>query len=439
MYINTPKRYRGMQRRSMFSCQRFLMIILLMVIIVLGIAIYQMRDMVRPRMMEVIDSGVEQVETWQETQFAPSPTPTENPQNTLIDAGNNWDAGRISFALNSYDEVINLVPNDVPVHTRLAEGYLTRGNPVMAKEYADSTVTADPFNADAWATRALVYSWEDNFAEGIASAQQALALESQNVRANAYLAYAYFQAGEANLALSRAEDAIELDPDHWSGYWVRGLIYENVVPVDVASAQVDYERAYNLALDQNPAMAGVAVAGLARSYMYFDNAARSAEILNDYLLIDDSNREALYWLGRAYTDLGEWAQAQEALLDCVDLIPGDYSCWYLLGRNRNNLGDQDGALLAFEEAIELNTPYARHYWWAAFMERSLGSCAGATAYLETGYDMVVEGGLAAIEEGNAALISAFEDEMATCRISVVPDGTVSTPAPESTEDGTGDG
>ena len=94
--------------------------------------------------------------------------------------------------------------------------------------YADRTVTANPFSADAWATRSLVHSWEEDFAEGIASAQQALALEPDNVRATAYLAYAYFQAGQYNLASNRAEDAIALNPDHWSGYWVRGLIRENV-------------------------------------------------------------------------------------------------------------------------------------------------------------------------------------------------------------------
>jgi len=434
MYIRTPKRYRGMQRRRMFSCQRFLMMLLLVLFIVIGIGIYEMRDLVRPQMMQVIDAGMNEVDSWQSTQFAPTPTATQNPQNTLIDAGNNWDAGRITFALNSYDDVIELLPNDVPVHTRLAEGYLTRGNITDALDYADRTVTADPFNPDAWATRALVYSWEENYAEGIASAQQALALDPQNVRANAYLGYAYFQADEYNLALARAEDAIELDPDHWSGYWIRGLISENVIPVDVEAAQIDFERSYNLALTQNHAMAGVVAAGIARTYIYFGNSARGAEILNEYLTTDHSNREVLYGLGRVYTDMGEWSQAQEVLLDCVDLIPDDYSCWYLLGRNRNNLGNQEGALDAFEEAIELDTPFARHYWWAAFLQRSLGSCTGATEYLETGYDMVIEGGLPAAEEGNTILISDFEAEMATCRIAVVPPNATSTPAAESTEE-----
>lgn len=227
MYIRTPKRYRGMQRRSLFSCQRVFMSLTLLVLIILGVGVYQLSDMLQPTAISAVEGSMEQINAWQATQFAPPLDPTRDPSSVLIDADNEWQAGRIEFALNSYDQVITSLPNDVRVYMRLAEGYLTRGNLEDAIINAESSVTADPFSADAWATRALIYSWEGDFAEGIASAQQALALDPQNVRANAYLGYAYFSASQGNLALARAEDAIEINPDHWSGYWVRGLVREN--------------------------------------------------------------------------------------------------------------------------------------------------------------------------------------------------------------------
>lgn len=431
MYIRTPQRYRGMQRRRVFSCQRFLLFFLMLIIIAIGIGIYEMRDLVRPQMMGVVDAGMNQVESWQATQFAPTPMPTTDPSTILIDADNEWEAGRISFALNAYENVLDLTPNDVGVYTHLAEGYLTRGNIETALEYADDTVTANPFSADAWATRSLVYSWDDNSAEGIASAQQALAFEPENARAMAYLAYAYFQAGQDNLASNRAEDAIELNPDDWSGYWIRGLIRENVFPIDLLSAQSDFETAYNLAKTQNPAMAGAVGSGLGRVVSSLGDDNRAVQLLNEMLTIDDSNREVLYYLGRIiYGELGDYAQAQDPFLDCVDVAPADYNCWYMLGRTLERLGDQEGALDAFESAIENETPYARHYWWAANTERNLGSCTAATPYLEIGYDMVANGGLSASDEGDATLLSAFEDELATCRIVIVPDVI----APELTPD-----
>jgi len=361
--------------------------------------------------------------------------PTQNSQITLIYTDNNWYARGITFSLNSYDDVIELLPGNIPLYSRLAEGYLTRGNLTAALNCADDKVTVAPFNPDAWATRALVYSWSGDYAEGIASGQEALALDPQNVRANAYLGYAYFQAGEYNLANDRVEDAITLDPEHWSGYWVRGLILENAT-IDITAAQADYEQAYNLALKQNPAMAGIVVSSLARTYIAFQDAPHSVQILNEYLTtIDDSNREALYWLGMThYIHLGEWSQALDAFSDCVNVAPDDVICWYMLGRTHNSLGDQDSALEAFEETVELNSPYARHYWWAAYTERSLGNCEGAAEYLEVGYDMAITGGLSAIDEGNNDLISDFEAEMANCHIVVGTASTTSTPFPESTNE-----
>lgn len=432
MYINTPKRYRGMQRRSLFSCQRFLMIILLVVLIGVGIGIYEMRDMFAPRLTEIVNSGLNDVEAWQATQFAPTPMPTLDANVVLIDADNEWQAGRIGFALNAYNQNVEMMPNNVDVHMRIAEGYLTRGNIPLAIDYAERTVTANPFSADAWATRALIYAWENNIAEGIASAQQALALDPTNVRAVTFLGYAYYQAGEFDLARNRADEALELDSNFWSGYWLRGLIYENIFPVDLIAAQADYELGYNLAREQNPAMAGIIGAGWARSVRdeianNIPNAEEAVRMLNEILTLDDGNATVLYNLGYThFYSLGQWGQAQEAFSDCTNIAPSDYNCQYMLGRSLYSLDNQDAALSAFENAIENDTLYARHYWWAARTERVLGSCVAATPYLEIGYDMVSVGGLPALDEGNDLLLEAFEDEMATCRIAVVPNN----PQPE---------
>ncbi len=434
MYINTPKRYRGMQRRSMFSCQRFLMIGLLVILIAVGIGIYEMRDMFAPRMTAIVSAQLDEISDWQATQFAPTPMPTLDPNVVLIDADNEWQAGRIGFALNAYNDNVEMMPNNVDVHIRIAEGYLTRGDIESAMEYAERTVTANPFSADAWATRALIYSWEINIAEGIASAQQALALEPNNVRATTYLGYAYLQAGEVELARNRAEDAIELDPNFWSGYWLRGIISENELPIDLGAAQADYELGYNLAREQNPAMAGVVGSGWARAVRDSGNAEEAIRILNEILTLDDSNRTVLYTIGFThFYSLGQWGQAQEAFTDCVSVAPSDVTCQYMLGRALYSLDNQDAALSAFENAIDNDTPWARHYWWAARAERVLGSCAAATPYLETGYDMVIEGGLPAFDEGDALLQEAFEDEMATCRIAVIPNNPQPELTPEVTE------
>lgn len=439
MYINTPRRYRGMQRRSMFSCGRIMLNLFLVALILLGVGFYQMRDTFQPQVSDAFNTGIAQVNTWQATQLAPAPTPTENPDVTLIDAANNWSAGRVSFAVDAYTSILNTVPNDVMVYSRVTEGYLTRGNVDEALVYAENTVTANPFSADAWATRAFAYSWSGDFAQGIASAQQALALDAENARAQAYLAYAYYQGGLPELARSSADDAIATDPNLWAGYWVRGLVNENVFPIDYAAAQSDYQQAYDLAREQNPAMAGVAGAGLGR-IVSIDDPEGAVTLMSEMLNFDDGNRELLYYLGLThYNRLGQWGQARDPFTDCTEIAPEDVDCWYLLGRTLNSLDDQAGALEAFEQTIELDTPSARHYWWAARLARTSGSCAAAAPYLEIGYDMVIDGGLPSREEGTAqapALIEAYNDELAVCRITVVPNNPTPETTPEATPEAT---
>lgn len=425
MYIKTPKRYQGTQRRRVFSCGRILFSATLLVLIIIGIGLYYNRHLFQPYAVSMASTAIADAQNWQATTFAPTPEPTRDPSRTLIDADNEWARGRVSLAMQSYSDILDVLPNNVQVHSRMTEAYITRGDIPNALEFAERTVTADPFSADAWATRSLAYSWEDDFAQGIASAQQALAINPNHVQATAFLAYAYWKAGQTSLAEIRANDAIEADPNRWEGYWVRGLIRENDL-FEFEGALEDFQTTYELAFDmgQNPAMASVAATGIARilsrpEYSDYDGAVA---ILNASLERDPNNSEVLYRLGiTEFSYVGDYAQALEAFLDCTEVAPTDYRCWYFLGRSRNSQGDQDGALQAFERAVELDTPFARHYWWAAEMERILyGDCNQAGIYLETGYSMAVEGGLPAIDEGNPELIDAFDYSISICRVNVAP-------------------
>jgi tetratricopeptide (TPR) repeat protein len=425
MYIKTPRQYRGIQRRRVFSCGRIFFTMIMLLLVIAGIGLIYNRAVFEDIAVNAVETAIADVGRWQSTQFAATPLPTRDPSRTLVDADNNWTRGRISLAMQSYSEVLEIVPNNVQVYSRMTEAYLTRGDISLALDFAEDTVTADPFSADAWATRSLAYSWEGNFSQGVASAQQALAIEPEHLQATAFLAYAYFQAGQSNLANIRANDAIDIDPNRWEGYWVRGLVRENDL-LEIAEALEDFETAYRLTLElgQNPAMAGVVAGGVARVLVRpeYANYGRATAVLNATLEIDPNNVEALYRLGIVeFTYIGDYAEAQEVLLDCTEVAPTNYRCWYFLGRARNSQGDQDGALQAFEQAVELGTPLARHYWWAAEMQKNLyGDCTQAAIYLETGYSMVLPGGLDALDEGNDILIGDFEDSISICRVNVVP-------------------
>lgn len=424
MYIQTPKRYRGTQRRRVFSCGRILFSTVMLILIIIGIGLYYNRQLFQPYVVHMAETAMVDAGNWQATQFAPTPVPTNDPTRTLIDADNDWSRGRINLALQSYNEVLDTLPNNVQVYSRITEAYLTRGNIPDALKAAENTVTADPFSADAWTTRSLAYSWEGNYAEGIASAQQALAINPNNVSAIAFLAYAYWQGGQSNLAEIRATDAINADPNRWEGYWVRGLVREND-SFDFEGAQEDYKMAYQLAqeMGQNPALAGVAATGVARIQVQYNDYNGAVATLNASLELDPNNADVLYSLGWIeFTYVGDYAQAQEVLLDCTQAAPENYRCWYFLGRARDKQGDQEGALQAFKTAIDLNAPVARYYWWAAEMAKALGDCSQAATYLEKGYGMVTGtvsiNGSPAVDSGDKDLKDAFDYSISICGVNI---------------------
>ena len=437
MYIQTPKRYRGTQRRRVFSCGRFLLSLVMFLIIFAGIGIYQNRSLLQPSIDRVVSGIAANLEAQAATRMAPPPTATPDPSVNLVNGDNAWQRGNISDAVTFYEQIIGAVPNNVSVYRRVTIGNLTRGNTPDALRYAEHTITADPFSPDAWATRSLVMSWVGKYEQGIASASQALDLDENHPEAMAYLAYSYRGAGQVDLAESRVNEAIRINPDNFVGYWVRGLIRENDL-LDIPGALEDFRTAYQLSLEQDPAMTGVAAAGLARILVRPEYAdyAQAIELLEQVRNVDPDNRDALFTLGWVqYTYLGDYGQAQGPLEDCTRIAPTDYQCFYFLGRTHNSLGNTEAALEALHSAIEAGTPYARHYWWAANMEIALGSCANAAELLETGYSMVAPGGLPAEDEGAEPLLSdEFPALMTTCRVPIGGAG-LDLPTPEATPEG----
>lgn len=425
MHIRTPKRYSRRSQRSVISCGRIMLSLIMLALIVVGIGIYQNRTMIQKPVNDFAGGILSDMQARAATAAAPPPTATPDPSVNLITGENAWERGDVTSALIAYKQIIGSVPNDVTVHERMVAAMLTRGELSNALEYAEHTVTADPFSSDAWATRALALAWEGQGTNALASAYQALDIDSDNHRAMAYLAYAYWQLDQTDLAAARADDAIEMNPDAFEGYWVRGLVRENNL-FDFAGALSDYRTAYELALEQNPAMVGVAATGVARVLTtgFYGDTEGAINILQSSTSVDPDNVEVLYYLGQIqFRDRGDYGQALEPLEECTIIAPENAGCWYFLGRTQDRLGNQAAALDAFERSIDNGINSARAYWWAANMHVALGSCSDAVPFLETGYRMALPGDLPAIDEGAADLVDdAYPYLLSTCRVAISPSG-----------------
>lgn len=408
MYVRTPKRYRRTARRSIFPWRRLFFWGLAILLIVLGVGVYQNRGLLAPIVNEAATTLVANIEAQAGTMMAPTPTPTRDPASDLVQADNFWAQGSTSEALRLYMNILDAVPNDVNAHYRVTMGLISQGDVERALDYAERTVTANPFSSDAWALRAWTLDWNRRHGEAIASALYARELDPENARAQAYLAEAYFGAGQTQRALNAAERALEMDPNRYEAYRARGYI-RWLGLFDLDAALSDFRMGYNLAVEENPAAAGLLAVDIAQVQIGQQNNEGALQTLQAVLELNPQNTQALYWIGWIYfSRLGDPERANSFLLRCVEYNPDSINCNYMLGRSQERLDQISLAAESLARAVELGTTSARHYWWAGRTQISLGNCTRALEYLRVGYDL-------ALREANSELVQAYDDILPLCQ------------------------
>ena len=378
MQIRTPKKYQGVQRRSVIGCRRLVAYLVLLALIAGGIGIVLNRESLAPIVQHAVYDFIGQLEDTAATMAVPEPTPTANPRNSLVEANNYWLAGALDEATDLYIEIAPSVPNSVEVNRRVAIGLINESRYDEAVEYGERAINADPFDADAWAIYAWALDWDKRATEALANALHALELDPDNSRAGAYLAEVYSSLGQAERAALLLEDLLDADPESAEGIRARGLLKWN--QNDFAGALEDFKTAYSLA--DHMSLIAVDIAIIEKD---LGNVETAQSFLQQVVESDPYNPHALFRLGEiAVSFEGNPARALRYLQDCVDLNPSYLYCHFMLGRAQERLGSIEDAAASFEEAIELGSDNPQHYYWAGYSQILLGNCTRAMAYLEPG-------------------------------------------------------
>lgn len=423
MQIRTPKKYRGVQRRNVISCRRILFYMLAIVVIFVGVGIYQNRQLFAPTVQVVMNTVVEQMEQGAATLSAPEPTPTVDPTNKLIEGNNYWSQGAVNEALNTYLEIIDTVPNEVAVFDRVAISFITLGRTSEALEYAEQAINANPYSADAWAIRAWAQDWSGRPGEALSSALHALELNPESSRAQAYLAEAYLSLNQEDRAERLVEQVIEENPNSYEAYRARGLIKWNNLDLD--GAVQDFQTAYSIA--DNMTFIAIDIATIESARQNYDAAL---EMLEAVVEANPQNSLALYQLGTIYNEsLGNPSQAISYLQDCIDYNPTSVNCYYVLGRAQYRLELYQEAANSFEQTMELGTNNPYHYYWAGWSQINIGNCTRAMAYLDPGYQIALQG-------SDTQIVADIEAIMPECRSSFGTGDIDDEPSIEETEEPT---
>jgi serine/threonine-protein kinase len=240
--------------------------------------------------------------------------------------------GGINKAIESYQQVLKLDPNNVDANTRLA----------------------------------LLYNLRDRNKDADATARKAIAIDPKAAFAHAILAEALSNQGKYTAALEEADKAVELHDKLSFGYGARSGIKANLAVENsdndlLEEAADDADKALELAAnDDNLAQA---LAHSARGYVYWQEYA----LTNDQSKVDSGVEEYNQAIGLQsqialfHSNLGYFYDAQEkhdlakqkfeAALDADDQYGHSHAG---LGWNLYYLNDYAGALAEFDTALSIN-------------------------------------------------------------------------------------
>ena len=423
MYLrNSPRYRRGHRGRSVIPWGRLLFIIILAGLIGVGIWIYDQRETLAPEVNRMVESVVGEAGERINEMNAPPPTPTPDPTADIGLADDMWARGAIQEAVNIYQRIAPNLPNEVGVHYRLALGLINQGRFAEALEAAENAITAQPYSSDAWAVRSMALNRMRRDREALASAMRAEELASEariadnprlavsRARALTFMAEAYLNLGQVDRALTAVNQAIDLNPDSFEAYQVRGRINQEGLG-NLAAALNDYREAYAIA--PNMIYVAIWVARMERSQQNFDVAL---EIYQDIIDENPGNTPVLFEIGDYnFRVEGNYSQAASYFSRCVQSNPNNAACHYMLGRSQMSLAQPQDALASFETAMELNPggEGGYYHYWLAQANISLSGCAQAEFYMQTGYQL-------ALERNDQVLITSFESTLEECRVVIAP-------------------
>lgn len=418
MYLRTPKRYQK-QRRQVISWRWLWLWILTPLVVVAGYYLYENRAEFAPQVQQALESVANRASSGVATITAPTAMPTEDPTRRLTIANNAWQQGSIDEAVREYQAVLPSVPNDVSAHYRVTFGLLMSGKAEEALEYAEKTITANPFSSDAWAIRSQALNALGRQGEAIASAMQALQLDPNSARATAFLAEAYFDSNQIERAQTTVEKAMELDPESFEALYVYARI-NNESLYDFETAMEAFEQAYSLA--PNMPYIGVELAWL---HLNLQNPDEGYDLLEQIAEYNPENTSALYALAFfSYAAYGDPNGALDFLTRCINANPRSIACNYYMGTVQFGLGDNEAAAEAFMRVIDLGTTNSRHYLSAGRINAALNNCRAAVPLLQEGYRLEQEGA------ANPDRLLEFEDALRGCGVNT--GGTA--PSADATEE-----
>ena len=251
--------------------------------------------------------------------FIPTPTSTTSPESFINQAEDFYNSGKITQAIEAYQNAISTDPSDPATYVSLARLQVLDGNYKDAIVNTQNALLKNPNNPLAHAVQAWALGFQGKNGEADLEIKKALALDANSALAHAYYAEILINQGDYDLFDKAAEEsklAINLDPNIMDTHRARGIVLLNTQNIPEA---IDQFKAA-LAINKNIANLHLYL-GLA--YKANQQLDLAEEELVAAVTYNPEDTVALTELSRAYFADGRYRQAAQYAEEAVKINPTD--------------------------------------------------------------------------------------------------------------------
>jgi tetratricopeptide (TPR) repeat protein len=254
--------------------------------------------------------------------FIPTPTPTRDPESYVTEAEGLFNQGKLSQAIQVYQEAVQAKPNDPAIYVALARAQMFAGKYAEAQKNAENAILLNQNNSMAHALRGWALYFQDDFLGAEAALQKALEIDPNNAMAHAYYAeliadeYTRGQAALDAVDKMRAESntALALAPNSLEAHRARGYVL--FVTGNYEEAVSQYKEA--LAINDNIADVHLLLGLVYRAMVLYPDAIDSFSRAS---ALNPSNPLPNLYISRILATNGEFVKAIQYAQLVVNAAP----------------------------------------------------------------------------------------------------------------------
>ena len=282
------------------------------------------------------------------------------------------DQGHLSEAVEMFDKVIHLRPEDAEAHVNRGVVLKKLGQAEAAVTSYDRAIQLKPDLAEIHYSRANLLINLGRLEAAVDSYARAIQLKPDYVEAYVKKASALTVLNQPKLALNCYDQAIQLQPNLAEAYSNRGNVLRQLGLLEAAVSSYDQAIQLQPNLAEAYSNRGNAVADLGRLKIAVDSYDQAIRLNPDYAEAYSNRGNALAELERFEESLASYNQA-------ITLKPDFAEAYSNRGNTLTNLGKLEEAMADCNHAIQLKPDYAKGYYCLGILLIEMGKVTEAIA------------------------------------------------------------